>query len=86
VKGESMKDEGILPGDLVVVRKQDTAKNGQTIVALVNREATIKTYFKKETHIELHPANAAMQPIMVQPSDEFQIEGVLIGVIRHCAC
>lgn len=85
VKGESMKDEGILPGDLVVVRKQDTAKNGQTIVALVNREATIKTYFKKETHIELHPANAAMQPIMVQPSDEFQIEGVLIGVIRHCS-
>jgi repressor LexA len=85
VKGESMKDEGILPGDLVVVRKQDTAKNGQTIVALVNREATIKSYFKKETHIELHPANAAMQPIVVQPSDEFQIEGVLIGVIRHCS-
>jgi repressor LexA len=86
VKGESMKDEGILPGDLVVVRKQDTARNGQTIVALVNREATIKTYVKRDTHIELHPANAAMQPIMVQPSDEFQIEGVLIGVIRHCAC
>jgi repressor LexA len=86
VKGESMKDEGILPGDLVVVRKQQTARNGQTIVALVNREATIKTFFKTETHIELHPANAAMQPIMVQPSDEFQIEGVLIGVIRHCAC
>ena len=85
VKGESMKDDGILPGDLVVVRKQDTARNGQTVVALVNREATIKTYFKKNTHIELHPANAAMQPIVVQPSDEFHIEGVLIGVIRHCA-
>lgn len=85
VKGESMKDEGILPGDLVVVRKQETAKNGQTIVALVNREATIKTYFKKETHIELHPANAAMQPIIVGPKDQFHIEGLLIGVIRHCA-
>lgn len=85
VKGESMKDEGILPGDLVVVRKQETARNGQTVVALVNREATIKTYFKKDAHIELHPANAAMRPITVQPSDEFQIEGVLIGVIRHCA-
>jgi len=85
VKGESMKDEGILPGDLVVVRKQETAKKGQTVVALVNREATIKTYFKKDTHIELHPANAAMQPITVRPSDEFYIEGVLIGVIRHCA-
>jgi repressor LexA len=84
VKGESMKDDGILPGDLVVVRKQETARNGQTVVALVNRDATIKTYFKKDRHIELHPANAAMQPLIVQPSDEFQIEGVLIGVIRHC--
>ena len=85
VKGESMKDDGILPGDLVIVRKQETAQNGQTVVALVNREATIKTYFKKDTHIELHPANAAMQPIVVHPSDEFHIEGILIGLIRHCA-
>ncbi len=85
VKGESMKEDGILPGDLVIVRKQDHARNGQTVVALVNQEATIKTYFKKETHIELHPANAAMQPIIVGPNDHFHIEGLLIGVIRHCA-
>jgi repressor LexA len=85
IKGESMKDEGILPGDLVVVRKQGTAKNGQTVVALVNGEATIKTYVKKDAHIELHPANEMMQPIVVRPSDEFQIEGIVIGVIRHCA-
>ncbi len=85
VKGESMKDDGILSGDLVIVRKQEHARNGQTVVALVNQEATIKTYFKKETHIELHPANAAMQPIMVGPNDQFHIEGLLIGVIRHCA-
>src|SRR5574337_2051073 len=85
IKGESMKDDGILPGDLVVVRKQETAKNGQTVVALVNREATIKTYFKKSGRIELHPANDQMQPIIVQPSDEFHIEGIVIGVIRHCA-
>ena len=85
VKGESMKDEGILPGDLIIVRKQETAQNGQTVVALVNGEATVKTYMKKPGHIELHPANAAMQPIIVQADDEFQIEGVLIGVIRHCA-
>lgn len=80
-----MKDDGILPGDLVVVRKQPTARNGQTVVALVNGEATIKMYFKKESHVELHPANAAMQPIIVQPSDDLHIEGLLIGVIRHCA-
>ena len=80
-----MKDEGILPGDLIVVRKQETAQNGQTVVALVNGEATVKTYFKKPEHIDLHPANPAIQPILVQPADEFRIEGVLICVIRHCA-
>ncbi len=85
VKGESMKEDGILPGDLVIVRKQETARNGQTVVALVNREATVKAYFRKDSHIELHPANAAMKPILVHPSDEFHIEGILIGVIRHCA-
>jgi repressor LexA len=84
VKGESMKDEGILPGDLVIVKKQETARNGQTVVALVNREATVKSYFKRGTHIELHPANAAMSPIIVQATDEFHIEGIVIGVIRHC--
>ena len=63
VKGESMKDDGIFPGDLVVVRKQGTARNGQTVVALVNNEATIKKYYRKDGRIELHPANAAMKPI-----------------------
>lgn len=84
VKGESMIEDGILSGDLVVVRKQSTAQNGQTVVALVNREATIKTYFKRARHIELHPANAALRPLVVTPADEFAIEGVLVGVIRHC--
>lgn len=83
VKGESMKDEGILPGDLVIVHKQATARNGQTIVALVNREATIKKYYRKENRIELHPANALMEPIIVTSRDEFHIEGIVIGVIRH---
>jgi repressor LexA len=84
VKGESMHEDGILPGDLVVVQKKATARNGQTVVALVNREATIKKYYEKENRIELHPANATMQPILVGPDDEFAIEGVVIGVIRHC--
>jgi repressor LexA len=84
VKGASMQEDGILSGDLVVVQKQATARNGQTVVALVNREATIKKYYRKEHRIELHPANAAMQPILVGPDDEFAIEGLVIGVIRHC--
>ena len=83
VKGESMKDDGIFPGDLVVVRKQGTARNGQTVVALVNNEATIKKYYRKDGRIELHPANAAMKPIIVSAQDEFCIQGIVAGVIRH---
>jgi repressor LexA len=84
VKGESMREDGILPGDLVIVHKQTTAQNGQTVVALVNREATIKRYYQKQDRIELHPANATMQPIIVTPQDEFKLEGIVIGIIRHC--
>lgn len=85
VKGESMRDEGILPGDLVIVHKQATARHGQTVVALVNHEATIKTYVRKAGRIELHPANPTMAPIVVTPDDDFRIQGIVIGVIRHCA-
>ncbi|MGE3152187.1 MAG: transcriptional repressor LexA [Nitrospiraceae bacterium] len=84
IKGESMRDEGILPGDYVVVRKQHMARNGQAVIALLNREATIKTFVRRGAHVELHPANPAMRPIPVHPTDEFHIEGVVVGVIRHC--
>jgi repressor LexA len=84
IKGESMREEGILPGDIVVVHKQATARNGQTVVALVNQEGTIKKYFRKAGRIELHPANAEMKPIIVTPEDDFQIQGIVIGLIRHC--
>ena len=83
VKGNSMKDEGILQGDVVVVQKQATARNGQTVIALINGEATIKTYQRKAGTVELHPANETMKPILVQATDAFQIEGVVVGVIRH---
>ena len=84
VKGESMRDEGILPGDLVIVRKQSTARNGQTVIALVNNEATIKTYYRKGATVELRPANDTMKPIIVKPADSLRIEGLVIGVIRYC--
>ncbi|MBS0150923.1 MAG: repressor LexA [Nitrospira sp.] len=83
VKGTSMQNEGIFPGDIVVVQKHSSASNGQTVIALVNGEATIKTYLRKAGTIELHPANDAMQPIVIKPSDSFQIEGIVVGVIRH---
>lgn len=83
VKGESMRDEGILPGDVVVVQKQTTARNGQTVIALVNGEATVKVYFRKGGVVELRPANVSMQPIVVKETDAFHIEGVVVGVLRH---
>jgi len=84
VKGDSMRDEGILPGDLVIVQKQSTARNGQTVIALVNNEATIKTYYRKGDTVELRPANDAMEPIIVKPTDILRIEGLVIGLIRYC--
>jgi repressor LexA len=84
VTGESMRDDGILPGDLVIVRRQSTARSGDTIVALVNGQATIKKYYPKKTGVELRPANPDMQPIVLRPGDDFQIQGVLLGLIRYC--
>ena len=83
VKGSSMRDDGILSGDVVVVQKQSTARNGQTVIALVNGDATIKTYYRKAGTIELHPANDALKPILVKETDTFHIEGIVVGVIRH---
>src|ERR671925_651474 len=83
VKGESMREDGILPGDIVIVHRQTRAHNGQTVVALVNGEATIKRYYQKQDRIELHPANATMQPIIITAQDEFTLEGIVIGIIRH---
>jgi repressor LexA len=83
VKGTSMRDEGIFPGDVVVVHQQHHARNGETVIALLNGEATIKMYQRKAGVIELQPANEAMKPIVVTDSDSFHIEGVVVGVIRH---
>jgi repressor LexA len=84
VKGDSMVGDGILDGDFVVVRKQATADSGQTVVALIRGEATVKRLQRKGQHIELHPANPAMTPIVVADEESFRIEGVVVGVIRHC--
>jgi repressor LexA len=83
VKGSSMRDDGILSGDVVVVQKQSTARNGQTVIAMVNGDATIKTYYRKAATVELRPANDTLKPILVKETDTFQIEGIVVGVIRH---
>lgn len=83
VAGDSMIDDGILDGDYVVVRKQATAENGQTVVALLDNEATVKRLHRNGRIIELHPANPTMQPITIDADVPFRIEGVVVGVIRH---
>ncbi len=79
VRGESMKDAGILPGDLVVVRRQDTARDGEIVVALVGEEATVKRFFREADHIRLQPENETMEPIRVR---EVQVLGKVIGLMR----
>ncbi|ALC14838.1 SOS regulatory protein LexA [Desulfuromonas soudanensis] len=84
VRGDSMVGDGILDGDFVVVRKQASADSGQTVVALIGNEATVKRLVRKDGRIELHPANPAMAPILVENVEELRIEGVVVGVLRHC--
>ncbi len=84
VRGDSMIGDGIVDGDYVVVRKQATAENGQTVIALIRGEATVKRLYRKGRQIELQPANPAMTPIVVEDEESFRIEGVVVGVIRHC--
>jgi repressor LexA len=84
VQGDSMVGDGILDGDYVVVRKQATAENGRTVVALIHGEATVKRLYRKDRRIELHPANPTMQPLLIENEESFRIEGIVVGVIRHC--
>lgn len=83
VKGDSMVDDGIFEDDIVVIHKQGHANNGQTVVALVDSEATIKVYYKRPKHIELIPKNPFLGPIIVNKEQDFQILGVLCGLVRH---
>ena len=83
VEGQSMIEDGILDGDYVVVRKQEYAERGQTVVAIMDNEATVKRFHRRGDRIELHPANSAMEPIVVRNDATFRIEGVVVGVIRH---
>jgi repressor LexA len=80
VKGESMIEAGILPGDHVVVRQQATAENGEIVAALVEEEATVKRFFKEQDHVRLQPANARMKPII---TCNVQILGKVVTVIRQ---
>jgi repressor LexA len=81
VKGESMIEDGILNGDIAIIKHQNQAENGQIVVAVVENETTLKHYFKKSKQIELHPANKTMKPIIIKDR-ECEIRGVMVGLIR----
>lgn len=79
VKGESMINMGIYEDDQIIVKKQNTARNGEVVVALVDDSATVKRFYKEEGHIRLQPENDFMEPIIV---DNCEILGKVIGLIR----
>lgn len=79
VKGDSMIEAGILDGDMIMVKKQETADNGDMIVALIDDSATVKTFYKKQDKIVLQPENSSMEPIIV---DTVTILGKVFGVYR----
>ena len=82
VQGDSMINAGIFNGDYVIVEQQQTAENGQKVVALVEDSATVKTFYKEDGHIRLQPENDTMEPIIVEQDQFFQILGKVIGVFR----
>ncbi|HXD89972.1 MAG TPA: transcriptional repressor LexA [Candidatus Binataceae bacterium] len=83
VKGESMVDEGIRDGDYIIVEGRDGANAGETVVALIGDEATVKKYYPGENGtVRLQPANPTMEPIFVN-ADDLRIRGVVVGLMRH---
>jgi len=82
VQGESMVDEGIRDGDVLIIRKQDHADNGQTVVAQIEGEATIKKFYQRDGRVELRPANEELKPLVV-PAEKVEIIGVVVGLVRH---
>jgi repressor LexA len=79
VRGDSMKNAGIIEGDFVVVRAQETAQDGDIVVALVGEEATVKRFFRENDHVRLQPENPAMEPIR---SKEVRVLGQVVGLLR----
>ena len=80
VKGESMINVGIYDGDHIIVHKQNTARNGDLVVALVDDSATVKTFYKEKGHFRLQPENDTMEPIIV---NEVEILGTVAGLYRR---
>jgi repressor LexA len=82
VRGQSMIEDHIDDGDYVVIRKQETAANGERVVAMIDNEVTLKRFFREKNAVRLEPSNGKMQPIVVEPNADARILGILVGVLR----
>jgi repressor LexA len=83
VRGDSMIEEQIRDGDLIIVESRQTAENGQTVVALIDgTDATVKRFYKERSRVRLEPANPRYKTIIIKPPTRIGIQGVVIGVIR----
>jgi len=83
VRGDSMIDEQIREDDLIILQSQQTAENGQTVVALIDgSDATVKRFYQGKNHVRLEAANPRYKPIIVRPPERLQVQGVVVGVIR----
>jgi len=83
VRGMSMRDAGIMDGDLLAVQATKDAKNGQIVVARLGDEVTVKRFKRNRELIELHPENPDYPTIVVEPGEPFEIEGLAVGLIRN---
>jgi repressor LexA len=83
VRGMSMRDAGIMDGDLLAVQTTRDAKNGQIVVARLGDEVTVTRFMRNKNIIELHPENPDYQTIVVEPGEPFEIEGLAVGLIRN---
>jgi repressor LexA len=84
VTGTSMIEDHIADGDYVVIRPQETARNGERVVAMIDGEVTLKRFYQERDHVRLEPSNGDMDPIIVPARERPQILGVLVGVLRRC--
>lgn len=83
VRGDSMIDEQIRDNDFIILQSQQTAENGQTVVALIDgSDATVKRFYGNKNQVRLEPANSNYEPIVIRPPQRVQIQGVVVGVIR----
>ncbi|MCW8137425.1 MAG: transcriptional repressor LexA [Planctomycetota bacterium] len=83
VKGDSMIEDGICDGDFVLVERRNTARDGETVVAILeNNEATLKRFYRQKKRFKLEPANSSLKPIY---TEKLEVRGVVVGVIRRCS-